>query len=236
MQPVFSIAVPLVPIQGAAAGFPVRRIYCVARNYAEHAREMGGTGREAPFFFGKPGDAAMPVAPGAVGKLPYPPRTTDLHHEVELVVAIGAPAKAVSAAAARQCIFGYAVGLDMTRRDIQAELKKLGRPWELAKAFDCSAPIGAIRRREEVGKMEQGTIGLTVNGTERQRGDLSEMIWSAVEIVSLLSEYFELKPGDLVFTGTPAGVGSVAAGDRLVARIDGLADLNIDIAARDESG
>lgn len=233
MQPIFSISAPLVPIQGATTGFPVRRIYCVARNYAEHAREMGGTGREAPFFFCKPGDAAMPVEPGAVGKLPYPPRTADLHHEVELVVAIGAPAKAVPATAAHQCIFGYAVGLDMTRRDVQAELKKFGRPWELAKAFDYSAPLGAIRRQDETGILARGPIGLTVNGTERQSGDLADMIWSAAEIVSILSEYFELMPGDLVFTGTPAGVGPVATGDRLIARIDGLADLHVDIGPGD---
>jgi fumarylpyruvate hydrolase len=233
VQTLFPTDSPLIPIQGSTEGFPVRRIYCVARNYAEHAREMGATGREAPFFFCKPGDAALPVAVGAIGRLPYPPRTTDLHHEVELVVAMGATARAVAASAASQCILGYAVGLDMTRRDIQVELKKLGRPWELAKAFDFSAPIGAIRRKNEVGAMSKGTMRLTVNGTERQRGDLADMIWSAAEIVAILSEYFELKAGDLVFTGTPAGVGPVVAGDRLVAGIAGLADLSVDIVARE---
>ena len=233
MQALFSTNPPLIPIQGTTVGFPVRRIYCVARNYAEHAREMGATGREAPFFFCKPGDAALPVAVGAIGRLPYPPGTTDLHHEVELVVAIGATARAVAASAASQFIFGYAVGLDMTRRDVQAALKKLGRPWELAKAFDFSAPVGSIRRRDETGPMDRGTIRLTVNGTERQRGDLSDMIWSAAEIVAILSEYYELKAGDLVFTGTPAGVGPVVAGDRLVAGIAGLADLSVDIVARE---
>jgi len=233
MQPAFPTERTLIPIEGATLGFPVRRIYCVARNYAEHAREMGATDREAPFFFCKPGDAVLPVAPGSIGRMPYPPKTADLHHEVELVVAIGATARGISASEARQCIFGYAVGLDMTRRDVQAELKKLARPWDLAKGFDYSAPIGAIRRREDIGTLDHGAIRLTINGSERQHGDLSDMIWTPTEIVATLSEYFELRPGDLVFTGTPAGVGPVSAGDRLVASIDGLSDLNVDIVTRD---
>jgi fumarylpyruvate hydrolase len=229
MPSLFSLSPTQLPIEGTSRLFPVRRIYCVARNYAEHAREMGAIDREPPFFFCKPGDATLPVAPSTLGKLPYPPKTANLHHEVELVVAIGATAKTVTPAQASTHIFGYAVGLDMTRRDVQAELKQRGHPWELAKAFDFSAPVGAIRRREEAGELTRGEIRLTVNGSQRQRGNLSEMIWSAAEIVALLSEYFELQPGDLIFTGTPAGVGPVVAGDRLVASIDGLADLSIDI-------
>ncbi len=229
MQAQFSLTPPLVPIAGSDTGFPVRRIYCVARNYAEHAREMGSSGREAPFFFMKPSDAARPVAAGTTGRMEYPPKTADLHHEVELVVAIGRGGRNIAAASAYEHIFGYAIGLDMTRRDLQAELKKQGRPWDVAKGFDQSAPIGAIQPAAAIGHPAQGAIRLDVNGDERQRGDLSDMIWWVPEIVAILSEYFELAPGDLIFTGTPAGVGPVKRGDVPFGRIDGVGDLSIAI-------
>jgi len=227
MQPAFSLPQPLIPIAGSELGFPVRRIYCVARNYAEHAREMGGTGREAPFFFTKPADAVLPVVGGATGRMAYPQKTADLHHEIEMVVAIGKAARDIDATAANAHIFGYAVGLDMTRRDLQAELKKQCRPWDIAKGFDQSAPVGAIRPVSAVGHPARGTIKLEVNGVERQRGDLSDMIWSVPEIVAILSSYFELRPGDLIFTGTPAGVGAVSRGDRLAGSIDGVGELSV---------
>ena len=191
MQPAFPLAPPLIPVAGGDRGFPVRRIYCVARNYAEHAREMGATGREAPFFFMKPADAVLAVPAGATGKMAYPPKTADLHHEIELVAAIGRGGRDIAAAATHEHIYGYAVGLDMTRRDLQAELKKQGRPWDIAKGFDQSAPIGPIHPAAAIGHPHSGAICLTVNGTERQRGDLSDMIWSVTEIVAILSGYFE---------------------------------------------
>lgn len=229
MQPAFSIAKTLIPIVGSEQGFPVRRIFCVARNYAEHAKEMGGTGREAPFFFTKPADAAHPAPLGGEGRMAYPPKTADLHHEIELVVALGLGGRNIAAEDAGRHIYGYAVGLDMTRRDLQAELKKLGRPWDVAKGFDQSAPIGPIHRATAVGPLERGAIRLEVNGVERQRGDLSDMIWSVPEIVSILSEYFELQAGDLLFTGTPAGVGPVQRGDRLVGSVEGIGELSVRI-------
>jgi fumarylpyruvate hydrolase len=230
VQPVFAPIATLVPIVGSDAGFPVRRIFCVARNYAEHAREMGGTGREAPFFFSKPGDAVLPVATGTTGRMSYPQKTADLHHEIELVAAIGTAARDISPEDAERHIFGYAIGLDMTRRDIQAELKKLGRPWDLAKGFDQSAPLSAIVPAERCGHPKSGVIRLEVNGVERQRGDLSDMIWSTAEIVAILSGYFDLKPGDLVFTGTPAGVGAVERGDHLLGSVAGVGELSLTIA------
>lgn len=229
MQPAFSIVKTLVPIAGSDQGFPVRRIFCVARNYAEHAKEMGGTGREAPFFFTKPADAVLPAPIGGEGAMSYPPKTADLHHEIELVVALGLGGRNIAAEDAGRHIYGYAVGLDMTRRDLQAELKKLGRPWDVAKGFDQSAPIGPIHRATAVGPLERGAIRLEVNGIERQRGDLADMIWSVPEIVAILSEYFELQAGDLLFTGTPAGVGPVQRGDRLVGSVDGIGQLSVRI-------
>ncbi len=227
MQPAFPLPPALIPVAGSELGFPVRRIYCVARNYAEHAREMGGSGREAPFFFAKPADAVLPVAAGATGRMAYPQKTADLHHEIEMVVAIGKAARDIDATAAPAHIFGYAVGLDMTRRDLQAELKKQCRPWDIAKGFDQSAPISAIHPVFAVGHPERGAIRLEVNGVERQRGDLSDMIWSVPEIVAILSGYFELRPGDLIFTGTPAGVGAVSRGDRLVGAVAGVGELSV---------
>lgn len=227
MQPIFPLSPPMIPVAGGDGGFPVRRIYCVARNYAEHAREMGGSGRETPFFFTKPADAVLPVPAGSVGRMDYPPKTADLHHEIEMVAAIGLGGRNISAAAASRHIAGYAIGLDMTRRDLQAELKKQGRPWDLAKGFDQSAPVGPIHPVAAVGHPQRGSIRLAVNGAERQRGDLADMIWSVPEIVAILSEYYELQPGDLVFTGTPAGVGAVAHGDRLDGGIEGLGELSL---------
>lgn len=217
-------------VVGTAARFPVRRIYCVGRNYADHAREMGGTGRELPFFFAKPADAVLNVAPDAEGLLPYPAATADLHHEIELVAALSSGGRDLSAEQAAACIWGYAIGLDMTRRDLQAQAKKAGRPWETAKGFDHSAPIGPLHPVRETGPMKSGHIALSVNGQPRQSGDLADMIWSVPEAIAYLSTLFELKAGDLIFTGTPAGVGAVVAGDRLEGRIDGLGTLKLRIA------
>ena len=185
MSPAFSIEPPQAIIAGwRETAFPVRRIYCVGRNYADHAREMGASGREPPFFFAKPADAVVPVAPGAEGRIAYPPRTTNLNHEVELVVAIGLAGAAIPADQALRHVFGYAVGLDLTRRDIQTELKKKGHPWEMGKAFDQSAPLGPIHPVADCGHPARGVIRLAVNGVECQRGDLSQMIWSAPEVIA----------------------------------------------------
>jgi fumarylpyruvate hydrolase len=215
-----------VAIVGRGERFPVHRIYCVGRNYAAHAREMGkDPEREPPFFFAKPADAI--VANGTV--LPYPARTADLHHEIELVVAIGTGGSNIKTAQALQHVFGYAVGLDLTRRDLQAEAKDKGRPWDTGKGFDRSAPISAITPRSE---LANGRIWLQVNGALRQQGMLSDMIWSVPEIVAELSTLFELAPGDLIFTGTPAGVAALQSGDRLEGGVDGLETLTISIDAR----
>jgi fumarylpyruvate hydrolase len=224
--------VPRVPVHGGGE-FPVHRIYCVGRNYAEHAAEMGHDARESPFFFMKPGDAVLPVRDGEEGAMDYPSLTGDLHHEVELVVAIGDAAagngRDVAEEDAMRLIFGYAVGLDMTRRDLQAQAKKAGRPWSIAKGFEQSAPIGTIHRIEETGELSTGTIALDVDGAPRQRGDLSDMIWNVRETLAWLSRAWTLKPGDLVFTGTPAGVGAVTRGQRLVARVAGLPELVVEL-------
>lgn len=226
MVDLFDIPQIRVPVVGQQATFPVRRVYCVGRNYAEHAREMGASGREPPFFFAKPGDAVVPITDGAEGRVAYPPRTANLHHEVELVVAIGRAAAGVSVVEARQCVFGYAIGVDLTRRDVQAELKKKGQPWEMGKAFDQSAPIGPIHPVEFRGHPDAGAIGLSVNGVERQRGDLADMIWSVPEVIAELLTYVELRPGDLIYSGTPSGVGVLGHGDRVTAIIAGLRELH----------
>lgn len=218
-----------VAVQGAAARFPVRRIYCVGRNYADHAREMGDSGREPPFFFAKPADAVLNVAQGAVGVLPYPPLTQDLHHEVELVAALGAGGRDLTPERAAACIWGYAIGLDMTRRDLQGAAKQAGRPWETGKAFDHSAPIGPLHPTAAAGAMAQGAITLSVNGQLRQSGNLSDMIWPVPEAIAYLSTLFELKAGDLIYTGTPAGVGAVVPGDQIEAAIEGLGVLRVRI-------
>ncbi len=219
---------PAIPVSGQQARFPVRRIYCVGRNYAAHAREMGkDPDREPPFFFMKPADAI--VAGG--GAVKYPPGTRELHHEIELVVALHRGGCNIAAADALEHVYGYAVGLDLTRRDLQSEAKKLGRPWDFGKSFDQSAPITAIYPVATHGHHASGKITLAVNGEVRQQGDLSEMIWSVPETIAYLSQYFELAPGDLIFTGTPAGVGAVGPGDTLVGQVEDLAELSIEIVA-----
>lgn len=216
----------VVPVTGGG-GFPVHRVYCVGRNYAEHAKEMGHSGREPPFFFLKPADAVVPVADGETGAIDYPPLTADLHHEVELVVAIGEGGRDIDAADAARHVWGYAIGLDMTRRDLQAEMKKQGRPWCIGKAFEQSAPVGPIHPKAATGLLTRGAITLAVNGQPRQRGDLGDLIWSVDETIAALSRAWVLRPGDLIFTGTPAGVGAVARGDVMEAAIDGLGTLRV---------
>lgn len=232
MQTIFQIPQPAVlPVAGSDAHFPVRRIYCVGRNYADHAKEMGFTGREDPFFFCKPADAILHVPEGETGELPYPPRTSDLHYELELVVALGSGGRDLSVEQAMACIYGYAVGLDMTRRDLQGEAKKQGRPWEVGKAFDHSAPIGPIYPAERIGHPGQGAITLDVNGNVRQNSDISKMIWNIAESISYLSGLFELKAGDLIFTGTPEGVGPVVPGDLMVGAVEGVGQLRVKVVA-----
>lgn len=223
-------AAATVPVTDGRS-FPVHRIYCVGRNYAEHAIEMGHTGREPPFFFMKPADAVLPVAEGDLGRMAYPPLTQNLHHEIELVVALGSGGRDVPAERAAELIWGYAVGLDMTRRDLQNEMKKQGRPWCIGKAFEHSAPIGAIHPKATTGELTRGAITLDVNGQRRQTGDLSDLIWSVNETIAALSRAWTLAPGDLIYTGTPAGVGAVMAGDTLVGAIEGLGELRLAIGA-----
>jgi fumarylpyruvate hydrolase len=220
-----------VPIAGRTDVFPVHRIYCVGRNYEDHAREMGASGREAPFFFCKPADAVLLADPGPA-VIGYPDRTSDLQHEVELVVAIGAPGYRVTVEQAARMVWGYAVGVDLTRRDLQADAKRQGRPWDIAKGFDRSAPIGAIHPAPMVGAPGARRIWLDVNGQRRQQGALSQMIWNVEETISQLSGLFELAAGDLVFTGTPAGVGPLVPGDRFEAGIDGIGTLRVQIGER----
>lgn len=217
-----------VPVAGTDSVFPVRRVYCVGRNYAEHAREMGyDPDRSPPFFFCKPADAIWPALPGDTLAVPYPPETSNLHYEVELVVAIGKGGANISVEDAMSHVYGYAVGLDMTRRDRQQEMKDLSRPWEVAKAFDASGPIGVITPAEQAGNVEQAQIALKVNGQEKQNSNISQMVWSIAESISYLSGYFRLEPGDLMFTGTPEGVGPVVVGDVLDASLDGCPTLSI---------
>ncbi|MFZ3124690.1 MAG: fumarylacetoacetate hydrolase family protein [Acidovorax sp.] len=230
MSYVFSPApVASVPVVGCGDRFPVHRIYCVGRNYEEHAREMGFTGREPPFFFLKPADAIVAVNAGETGLLPYPSLTANLHHEIELVVAIGKGGKNILAADALQHIYGYAVGLDMTRRDLQNDMKKQGRPWCIAKGFDASAPIGPITPAAQAGDIAHAAIWLQVNGAERQRSNLSQLIWNIGEIIEHLSAAWELAPGDLIYTGTPEGVGAVVRGDTLEGGVNGLPTLRLSV-------
>ena len=206
MTVVFEPPAPVLIPTSDGRQFPVRRVYCVGRNYAEHAIEMGATGREPPFFFMKPADALVPVADGATGTIAYPSLTRNLHHEVELVVALGQGGRHVAAAQAARLIWGYAIGLDMTRRDLQNDMKKQGRPWEIGKAYEQSAPIGPVHPLATTGELHRGAITLDVNGERRQTGDLGELIWNVSETIAALSQAWTLAPGDLIYTGTPAGV------------------------------
>ena len=219
-----------VPVLGATAHFPVNRVYCVGRNYVEHAKEMGFTGREPPFFFIKPANAVVVVNAGQTGEMPYPSLTKDLHHEIELVACIGTGGKNIKAADAKKHIFGYAVGLDMTRRDLQGEAKKLGRPWEIGKAFDLSAPIGPITPAARAGDIDHAKIEVQVNGAVRQTSTVTKLIWNIGEIIEHLSAAWELAPGDLIYTGTPEGVAAVVKGDTLVGTVAGLETLRVKIS------
>ena len=228
MSYVFPPPAPVsVPVVGRAERFAVHRIYCVGRNYEDHALEMGHTGREAPFFFLKPADAVLVAEPGSMAVMPYPTLTRNLHHEVELVVAIGVGGSQIQAADAHQHIYGYAVGLDMTRRDLQNDMKKQGRPWCIGKGFDHSAPIGALTPAAQVPGIGQAEIALQVNGIDRQRSTVAQLIWNIAETIEQLSAAWTLLPGDLIYTGTPAGVGAVLRGDTLTGTIAGLPSIQV---------
>jgi len=218
-----------IPVAGGSARFPVHRIYCVGRNYEDHAKEMGFTGREPPFFFMKPADALVVVDDGATGTMAYPTLTKNLHHEIELVVAIGTGGKNIRAADAHKHIFGWAVGLDMTRRDLQNDMKKQGRPWDIGKGFEQSAPIGPIVPKAEAGDVENAEISLQVNGADRQRSTVSKLIWNIAETIEHLSAAWELQPGDLIYSGTPEGVAAVVAGDTMVGQVAGLPTLTVKV-------
>ena len=218
-----------VPVVGSSAGFPVHRIYCVGRNYVEHAQEMGHSGREPPFFFMKPADAVLLAAPGSCTALPYPGLTKNLHHEIELVVAIGTGGKDIAVGQAESHIFGYAVGLDMTRRDLQNDMKAQGRPWCIGKGFDHSAPIGPITPKADAGDITHASISLQVNDALRQNSTLGQLIWNISETIAQLSAAWELQPGDLIYTGTPAGVGAVLPGDVLKGSISGLTSIELKV-------
>lgn len=222
---------PFLHVAGQSAFFAVRRIWCVGRNYAAHAREMGADpDREPPFFFAKPADALVPALQDGAVTVPYPPKTANLHHEVELVVAIGTRGVNIAADKALAHVFGYAVGLDLTRRDLQAAAKKLAQPWEMAKGFDASAPCSAVLPAAEWPD-HTARIELDVNGTRRQEAALDDMIWSVADVIACLSQFVALEPGDLIFTGTPEGVGPLLPGDVAVASVTGLPELTVRIAA-----
>ena len=229
MSTVFPPEAPTtLPVAASDERYPVRRVYCVGRNYAAHAREMGSDpSRDAPFFFCKPGNAVLAVADGGRTELPYPGMTSNLHHEVELVVAIGRAGSNIGIDQALEHVWGYAVGLDMTRRDLQAQMKDSGKPWEIAKGFDWSAPIGALYPASVIGHPDHAAIDLQVNGAVRQHSDIDQMIWSVPEIISHLSRYFALQPGDLIMTGTPEGVAAVELGDVIDAGIAGLGRIHL---------
>jgi fumarylpyruvate hydrolase len=216
-----------VPVVGTTERFPVHRIYCVGRNYEEHAKEMGFTGREPPFFFMKPADAALVVNTGETGDMPYPSLTKNLHHEIELVVAIGKGGANIQPADALAHVYGYAVGLDMTRRDLQNDMKKQGRPWCIGKGFDHSAPIGPITPAAQAGDVAHAEIYVQVNGEDRQRSHVSQLIWNIAETIAHLSAAWTLQPGDLIYTGTPEGVGAVLPGDTMVGAVTGLGELHV---------
>jgi len=219
-----------LPVVGSDAQFPVNRIFCVGRNYAAHAREMGkDPDRDPPFFFMKPANATV-IAGSEEVAIPYPPKTANFHHEVELVVAIGKGGAGIPVEGALDHVYGYAVGLDMTRRDVQLEARDKGRPWEFGKSFAKSAPIGPIHRALDVGHVSEGEIAVTVNGEDRQRSDVSKLIWSVAESIAYLSEYETLEPGDIIMTGTPEGVNAVKPGDLMVGTVAGLGEIRVRVA------
>jgi len=227
---VFSVPQPMLPIAGSDDLFPVRRIYCIGRNYAAHAREMGSDPtREPPFFFQKPSDAVQFVAPGTTADHPYPPLTKNYHYEIELVAALGRGGKNVPAEQAWDLVYGYSVGLDMTRRDLQRAMGDEKKPWEIGKSFDRSAPIGPIHRVAQTGHLREGAITLKVNGQLKQNANLNQMIWNVAEQISRLSQAFELMPGDIIFSGTPEHVGPVVPGDLMEGAIAGLPTLNVKV-------
>jgi fumarylpyruvate hydrolase len=234
MQYVFEPAAPVgLIVEGTEDRLPVRRVYCVGRNYVAHAREMGfDPDREPPFFFCKPNDAAsiVAVAEGETATIPYPPQTSNFHFEIELVVAIGKAGKDIEVDKALDHIYAYGVGLDMTRRDLQMKMREQGRPWEIGKAFDFSAPVGPLRRIADIGPLASAAIALEVDGTARQNSDISHLIWSVEETIANLSSLFELQPGDLIFTGTPEGVGAVQRGETMTGTIEGFAPLKVRVA------
>lgn len=219
-----------VPVVGSSDTFPVRRVYCVGRNYAAHAREMGfDPDREPPFFFCKPADAVRPVAYGETLEIPYPAETSNYHYEIELVAAIGKSGSNISVEDALSHVWGYAVGLDMTRRDLQMKMREMGRPWELGKAFDDSAPIGPMHPAAATGHLEKAAISLLVNGQAKQTSSLDKLIWSVAETISYLSKYFRLEEGDLIYTGTPEGVGPVVKGDLMEGSVEGLGTIAVKV-------
>jgi fumarylpyruvate hydrolase len=218
-----------VPVVGTNDRYPVRRIYCVGRNYAEHAQEMGFTGKEPPFFFCKPADAIVVVPEGGTAAIAYPKQTGNFHYEIELVVAIGRRGSDIAEQDAANHIFGYGVGLDMTRRDLQMDMRKQGRPWEIGKAFDQSAPIGSIHPIARTGELTQAGIWLDVNGERRQNSDITKLIWNVNETISYLSKFFELQPGDLIYSGTPEGVGAVKSGDLMTGGVAGLDEIRVKV-------
>ena len=221
-------ALASVPVAGSDSRFPVRRIYCVGRNYEAHAREMGhDPNREPPFFSSNPADAVLYVAPGSTAEFPYPAQSKNVHFEMELVAAIGKGGKDIPVASALDHVYGYALGLDMTRRDLQGEAKKLGRPWDTAKGFDHSAPIGPIHPVSKIGQLAKGEIWLAVNGEDKQRSDISQMIWPVADTIAFLSTLFELKAGDLIYTGTPEGVGAVVKGDLMTGGVAGIGEFAV---------
>jgi len=229
MSLVFAAPAPItIPVAGGGH-FPVRRIYCVGRNYEEHAKEMGFTGREPPFFFMKPADAIVNVAEGTIGEIAYPAGTSNLHYEIELVAAIGVGGANIKAADAMKHVWGYAVGLDMTRRDLQGVAKKEGRPWEIGKGFDQSAPIGPIVPTAAAGNPGNAAITLAVNGQMKQSSSTSKLIWSIAESIEHLTTYWRLEPGDLIFTGTPEGVGAVVSGDLMEGAVAGVGNLKVKV-------
>ena len=219
----------LLPIAGTSDAFPVRRVYCVGRNYDAHTREMGGDTRDPPFFFMKPTDCLQPIPEGKTATHPYPPKTDNYHFEIEVVAFIHKGGKDIPVEKALDHVFGYAVGLDMTRRDLQEQAKKMARPWELGKSSDLSGPVGPIYPAVKIGHPTKGDIALLLNGEKKQKGDIADMIWSVAEQVAYLSTYFELAPGDVIFSGTPEGVGAVKRGETMTAIIEGIGQICVEV-------